>query len=54
MVQFDLSPISKFLVLRPRDKPVQQTGVGALGVLSLTAFVTEVLKKVLNERLHGS
>jgi len=52
--QFNLFPIREALVLPPHNELVQETGVGALGMFRLAAFVTEVLEKVLNERLHGS
>ena len=53
MLEFHLSPCSESGFASPRDELVQQPGVGALGVRGLAAFVAEVLKKILNERLHG-
>ena len=54
MTQLNLLPIGELLVFRPQDKLVQQAGIGALGMFGLTAFVAEILEKILNERLHGS
>ena len=54
VAQINLFPVTKLLVLRPHDEFVQQAGVRALGMFGLAAFVAEVLKEVLNERLHGS
>src|SRR6187399_880035 len=54
VAQFNVFPIRELLALRPCNELVQQTGVGALSVFRLTAFVSEVLEEVLNERLHGS
>lgn len=54
MLESDLSPIGEFLFRGPCDELIQQRGVGSLRMLRLPAFVTQVLEKIFNERLHRS
>jgi len=53
MPQFDRFPIRQVLFGRPIGEFFQQRGVSFLGVLRLPAFMTQVLQKIFNERLHG-
>jgi hypothetical protein len=50
--QLDRFPIRNPLPFRPGHEFVQESGVGALGVLGLSALVAEVLKEVFNQGVH--
>ena len=47
-----LNPLEALLFC-PGDKPAEQSGVGALGVLGLAALMPQVLQKIFNQRLHS-
>ena len=53
MLQFDLFPVRQSLFCRPRDEFAEQCGIGFLRVLRLSAFVTQILQKIFDERIHG-
>jgi hypothetical protein len=52
MPQFDRLPIFDPLLVRPGDKLFEQSRVGALRMLRLPAFMTQVLEKIFDKRLH--
>jgi len=52
MLQFDLLPIRQLLFGRPRCESTEQRRIGPRRVIRLTAFVTQVLQEIFDQRLH--
>jgi hypothetical protein len=52
MLKVDRLPIRQSVLARPIGEFVQQARVSFLGMLRLSAFVSEILQKIFNQRLH--